>query len=167
MAVLWSKAVFHMKFKSTSARFILFREHCDIRGGRKPRCTVKMQRHWEKLLLGLHPGQTPMAPGFQMAATCEPQIVAPKARRHREMHNGPTAGFQVKRASSPWFAPWHKELEIVLILPSQGNETSNPGYLACEDDEALRRLNFRDSPAALPFRISPKTSTSWCVWLHN
>lgn len=57
MAVVWSEAIFCMKFKSTSTQSILFRKNCAIQCVRKPRCTVKMQKHSKKIPLGYNLGK--------------------------------------------------------------------------------------------------------------
>lgn len=59
------------------------------------------------------------------------------------------------KPSWPWGSKWQPLAKQILwdpgfstirrcpTAPGQGNEKSNPGYLACEEDEALRHLKFQ------------------------
>lgn len=128
---------------------------------------AKMHSKDVKILLGVHPGQTPVAPGSKWQPLSSYGLLCPGLCAVGECRAATWQTFRSRGQAATDLPSGIKSLKSHWCSQSRGNETSCIDYLTSEEDEMrhLKSQGFSICPSFLHFSL--KTSTSWWVWLYN
>lgn len=163
MVVVWSRAIFCMKFKSASVQFIVFTElwYSGWQEAKRHRKDVKTLR---KDTPGGSFADKPEWPLVQMAATVKPQATGPRVLQRMEITEQSHDRLVDQDSRQALICPvaWRAAPKARAVETKQYGASHLWSRWGIEEFEIPEILH-----PSFCIYFSLKTSSSWWLWLYN